>query len=252
MLSFWGIGSVGSYYLAYKFANIAYDRSLADSARDLTRQVTIVDGHEVLDLPPAAEKMFLTDEYDKIFFKVTNFSGQLLAGNPGLPSPSVQNWTEVPVMYDGTFKGHKLRIAARWYLPSGGTANQPVLVLVAETLNKRRILAGEILTALVIPQFVLIIAALLAVWFGISRGLQPLKVLRSEIAARSHRDLSPVEDGRAPLEILPIIHAINGLMDRLNKAMSAQQRFVSNAAHQLRTPIAGLMTQIDLALRERQ
>ena len=249
MLFFWGIGSIGSYYFAYKFANIAYDRSLADSARDLTRQITIVNGREALDLPPAAERMFLTDEYDKIYLKVTNSDGGLLAGEPDLPSPPVNSGSNDLIMHDGLLHGRKLRIASRYYLPSKSQSKRPVLVQAAETLNKRKIMANEILTALVLPQLLLILSALLVVWLGISRGLQPLQHLRREITARSHRDLSPVEDGHAPMEVLPIIDSINGLMARLDEAMSAQQRFVSNAAHQLRTPVAGLITRIDLALR---
>ncbi len=250
MLFIWCIGSIGSYYFAYKFANIAYDRSLADSARDLARQVTIVNGRETLDLPPAAEKMFLTDEFDKIFLKVTNSEGDLLAGEHNLPSPAVTSDSDALIMHDGIVQGRKVRIASRYYLPSKSQSKRPVLVQAAETLNKRKILANEILTALVLPQLLLILSASLVVWLGISRGLQPLEHLRSEITARSHRDLSPVEEGHAPMEVLPLIDSINGLMARLDNAMSAQQRFVSNAAHQLRTPVAGLITQIDLALRQ--
>src|SRR5208283_4834697 len=243
MLFVWGIGSAGSYYFAYKFANTAYDRSLADSARDLTRQITIVSGREVLDLPPAAEKMFITDEYDKIYFKVIDSGGNLLAGEPNLPSPPVNSGSNDLIMHDGLLKGRKLRIASRYYFPPRGLSKQPVLVQAAETLNKRKVMANEILTALVLPQLLLILSASLVVGFGISRGLRPLQHLRREITARSHLDLSPVEEGHAPLEVLPIIDSINGLMARLDKAMSAQQRFVSNAAHQLRTPGAGLITQ---------
>ncbi|HXW68871.1 MAG TPA: sensor histidine kinase N-terminal domain-containing protein, partial [Dissulfurispiraceae bacterium] len=234
---------------AYKFANTAYDRSLADSARDLTRQITIVHGREVLDLPPAAEKMFVTDEYDKIYFKVIDSGGALLAGEPNLPSPPVNSGNNDLIMHDGLLKGRKLRIASRYYVPSRSPSKLPVLVQAAETLNKRKIMANEILTALVLPQLLLILSASLVVGFGISRGLRPLQHLRREITARSHRDLSPVEEGHAPMEVLPIIDSINALMARLEEAMSAQQRFVSNAAHQLRTPVAGLITQIDLALR---
>jgi len=250
MLFIWGIGSIGSYYFAYKFANIAYDRSLADSARDLARQITVVNGRETLDLPPAAEKMFLTDEFDKIYLKVTNSDGELLAGEPNLPSPAVHSRSNDLIMHDGLLLGRKLRIASRYYLPLKSQSKRPVLVQAAETLNKRKILANEILTALVLPQLLLILSASLVVWLGISSGLQPLQHLRSEITARSHRDLSPVEGGHAPMEVLPIIDSINGLMARLDEAMSAQQSFVSNAAHQLRTPVAGLITRIDLALRQ--
>ena len=249
MLFIWCIGSIGSYYFAYKFANIAYDRSLADSARDLTRQIIIVNGRDALDLPPAAEKMFLTDEFDKIYFKVTNSDGELLAGEPKLLAPPVNTGGNALIMHDGMVQGRKVRIASRYYLPSKSQSKRPFLVQAAETFNKRRILANEILTALVLPQLLLILSASIAVWLGISRGLQPLQHLRREITARSHLDLSPVEEGHAPMEVLPIIDSINGLMARLDKAMSAQQRFVSNAAHQLRTPVAGLITRIDLALR---
>lgn len=245
----WGIGSIGSYYFASKFANIAYDRSLADSARDLARQITIVNGREALDLPPAAEKMFLTDEFDRIYLKVTDSDGELLAGEPNLPPPPINSGSNDLVMHDGLVRGLKVRIASRYYLPSNSRSKHPLLVQAAETLNKRRILANEILTALLLPQLLLILSASLVVWLGISRGLQPLRHLQREITARSHRDLSPVEDGHAPMEVLPIIDSINGLMARLDKAMYAQQSFVSNAAHQLRTPVAGLITQIDLALR---
>src|SRR5208337_4997596 len=122
MLFIWGIGSVGSYYFAYKFANIAYDRSLADSARDLARQITIVNGRETLDLPPAAEKMFLTDEYDKIYLKVTNSDGDLLAGDPDLPSPPISSSSNVLIMHDGMVQSRKVRIASRYYLPSKSQA----------------------------------------------------------------------------------------------------------------------------------
>jgi two-component system sensor histidine kinase TctE len=203
-----------------------------------------------LDLPPAAEKMFLTDEFDKIYLKVTNSDGDLLAGEPNLPSPAVSGGSNDLIMHDGLLRGRKVRIASRYYLPSKSQSKRPVLVQAAETLNKRKIMANEILTALVLPQLFLICSALLVVWLGISKGLQPLQHLRREITARSHRDLSPVEDDHAPMEVLPIIDSINGLMARLDKAMSAQQSFVSNAAHQLRTPVAGLITQIDLALRQ--
>lgn len=250
MLFIWGIGSIGSYYFAYKFANTAYDRSLADSCRDLARQIIIVDGRETLDLPPAAEKMFLTDEYDEIYLKVTDSDGGLLAGEAGLPFPEANSGSSGLIMHDGLVRGRKVRIASRYYMPFKSRSKRPVLVQAAETLNKRKIMANEILTALVLPQLLLILSASMVVWLGISRGLQPLQHLRREIAARSHRDLSPVEDEHAPMEVLPIIESINSLMARLDKAMSAQQRFVSNAAHQLRTPVAGLITQIDLASRQ--
>jgi two-component system sensor histidine kinase TctE len=104
----------------------------------------------------------------------------------------------------------------------------------------------------VLPQAILILLAGFAVWYGVGRGLAPLSTLRREIESRSHRDLSALPEEQAPQEVQPLIHAMNDLLARLGAAMSAQQRFIADAAHQLRTPIAGLKTQTELALRQVQ
>ena len=101
------------------------------------------------------------------------------------------------------------------------------------------------MTAMVLPQLLLIMLAALIVWIGIGKGLSPLEKLARKIAARSHRDLSPVEESNIPEEVRPIIHEINELMGRLGKALEAQRRFIADAAHQLRTPLSGLKTQTE-------
>jgi two-component system sensor histidine kinase TctE len=105
---------------------------------------------------------------------------------------------------------------------------------------------------MVVPQSMLILLAGLAVWYGVGRGLAPLSTLRREIESRSHRDLSALPEEQAPQEVQPLIRAMNDLLARLAGAISAQQRFIADAAHQLRTPIAGLKTQTELALRQSQ
>ncbi len=243
------LSGVGTYYLSARFANAAFDHVLADSARDLALQVTVVNGVSTLNLPQAAVQMFLSDEYDKIYYKVTE-DGRFIAGDPSLPLPDIVSGPSgPPVMQFSVIGGKRVRIASRYFLPVGTVSGEPVLVQVAETLNKRRILAGQIITAMVVPQFILVALAALTVWLGIGKGLSPLRNLRKDIASRSHRDLRPVEESNAPEEVRPIIYAINGLMHRLGDAFEAQQRFIANAAHQLRTPLSGLKTQTDLALR---
>ena len=153
-------------------------------------------------------------------------------------------------MHNGLLHGQRLRIASRYYVPQGSQTGRPILVQLAETLNKRKILEREILAALVLPQLALIAAAALALWMGVSRGLRPMLRLHDEIATRSYHDLSPIEENHAPEEVQPIVHAVNDLMNRLEKAILSRQRFIADAAHQLRTPIAGIKTQIDLALRQ--
>jgi two-component system sensor histidine kinase TctE len=125
-----------------------------------------------------------------------------------------------------------------------------VQVQVAETLNKRRRLAWEMVASVVLPQLLLIVAATIVVWFGVSRGLRPLQRLRRAVSDRSHLDLSPVPLQDVPGEVRPLVEEVNELMARLGRTFDFQNRFVADAAHQLKTPVSGLKAQIELALRE--
>lgn len=124
------------------------------------------------------------------------------------------------------------------------------MIQIAETLSKRDRNLYEILAIMIAPALVMVLAAVLLVWFGISRGLTPLQKLQAEIAARSLRDLRPVPEDHAPEEVRPVIASLNTLLNNLAAAIDGQQRFLANAAHQLRTPLAGLQTQVEVALRK--
>jgi two-component system, OmpR family, sensor histidine kinase TctE len=125
-----------------------------------------------------------------------------------------------------------------------------VLIQVGERVTLRTESARQLLLRIVLPQALLILLAMFAVWYGVGRGLAPLSQLQREIEHRSHRDLSPLPESTVPREVQPLIHAMNGLLGRLGASIAAQQRFITDAAHQLRTPIAGLKTQTELALRQ--
>ena len=122
-------------------------------------------------------------------------------------------------------------------------------IYVAQTTLRRQALISEILGAVVLPQVCLIGLATLVVWIGVSRGLAPLEAVRQAIARRTQRDLRPVTEVKAPIEIQPLVRAIDDLLVRLNEDIESQHRFIANAAHQLRTPLAGLKTQTELAMR---
>jgi two-component system sensor histidine kinase TctE len=147
---------------------------------------------------------------------------------------------------DATLHGAPVRIAAL-RATSGGV---PATVAVAETRVKRQMLARQMLLGIILPQLVLILIAGLLVWMGVARGLAPLRQLRAAVAARSHRDLSPVAAGEVPAEVHPLLAALNELLARLSEVLSFQNRFIADAAHQLRTPVAGLKAHIEVALRE--
>jgi two-component system sensor histidine kinase TctE len=120
---------------------------------------------------------------------------------------------------------------------------------VSETTQQRQALIRGILANIVIPQLLLTLIALAVVWYGLKQGLRPLERLRHEVLNRKRDDLSQLDGSKAPAEVRPLIDAVNDLLERLKQVMAAQQRFVADAAHQLRTPFAGLKTQSELALR---
>lgn len=246
------LSSVVSYYYAFNFATVAYDYSLFDSALDISRQARIVDGQLRIDLPRAALDMLESDKHDRIYYMVNDAKGAFVAGYRGIPLPPEEAPPGKPVYYDGTYRGSPVRIAALNSLVMGAPGEDVILVLVGETLNKRRNLATEFLLGMLWPELLLIVLVGALIWYGVERGLRPLAALQREIGNRSHRDLSPLPEQNVPGELRSLIRAMNELLARLSGALSAQQRFIADAAHQLRTPLAGLKTQTELALRQKE
>ena len=121
---------------------------------------------------------------------------------------------------------------------------------VAETLEKRKTLATEIVKGTMVPQFVTLPLAVLLVWLALVRGIKPLAQLEKRIRARKPDDMSPLDDHAVPEEVAPLVSSINDLLSRLKASLTTQKRFLADAAHQLKTPLAGLRMQADLAQRE--
>jgi two-component system sensor histidine kinase TctE len=240
--------AVIGYYFALRFATLAYDRALFETARDISNQVKIVGGDIRVDLPDVTLNMIESDQWDRVYYMVSSAEGKFVTGNRGLPPLPAESPPNKPVYYDAQYLGQPVRVAALYR----STLNPASVILVqtAETLNKRRILANEILLGMLLPELILIVLVGTVVWYGIARGLRPLATLQREIGSRSSRDLSPLSETSVPDEVQPLIQSMNSLLVRLNEALSAQQRFIADAAHQLRTPLAGLRTQTELALRQ--
>ncbi len=239
-------GGITAYAIALRSATRAYDRALLDTALAIAGQIQIVGGVPVLNLPNQAEEILLTDRYDQVYFEVLGPENNFVAGHRGLPPPPWGMEEDGRLYYDGWYGGHSVRMAAFFTEQEG----VPLVILAAETQNKRNSLAHEILLSMLLPEVLLVVATLGLGWVGIRHGLKPVEDLRSELARRSHHDLSTVSTDQVPEEITPLVEELNHLLARLEASLTAQRHFVSDAAHQLRTPLAALQAQAELALRE--
>ena len=241
------IGAVAAYFLSLEPASDAYDQALVDVGLALGERVRVSGGSYSLDLPGAAERALRTDQYDTIYYSVRTPDGAALAGDPELPPiPAGRTAEDGVVAYDGLYRGQKVRVVAM-QLPCEG---RMCTIQVAETTRKRAALARTIVLSSVVPALLTALLALSIVWFGVQRGLRPLEALSAEIRARSARDLRPIDIAHSPDEAKPLVQGLNQLLGQLTEASRNQQRFLSNAAHQLRTPLAGLQAHTEIALAQ--
>lgn len=249
LICFIAIESVLSYFVTLHYVNETYDRWLLDSARSLTQEIKVKDGKVHVELPPAALEIFKWDEFDQTFFKIISSEQGMIVGDSFVPEsfdPSV-DWSR-PIFFEDEIRGEPVRVVSM--LVVRDETPDKIFVHVAETVNKRRDMMVDILLADLVPQIILTLFAGTYLLAGLKRGLKPLHVLADEIAQRSPRDLSPIAETHVFLEVRTLTDTINDLLARLAAAIAAQQRFVANAAHQLRTPLAGLKLQAERALRE--
>ena len=248
--------------VAQGIANLPFDRELGESVQLLARQVRFEPDAAAGTEPgratvqarlrsPSVVELLRVDDTDSTYFQVLGLDGTLVAGDPDLPVPDA-TWvgTGTPVFRQDTMRDDAVRVAAMWVPLPGDPKARAVLVQIGETLGKRSRLSTEIIKGVILPQFVILPLAVLLVWFALTRGIRPLSVLQQRIRERPADDLSPIDERVAPEELVPLVAAINGLLQRLDQSIAAQKRFLANAAHQLKTPLAGLRMQADIAARE--
>ena len=241
------IGAYAAYRVAVDPGAEAYDQSLVNTGVALGERIRVQDGRIGFDLPNVAERIARTDKYDEIYYVVRGPGGERIAGDAGLPRPSADaEPLDGVIAHDGEYEGKPLRLVTQ-HVPCG---DQDCTVSVAETTNKRLRLARDILVSSVLPLALLAVVTLALVWFGVARGLRPLQDLSRDIGARSPRDLRPLDAGKSPAEVRPLVDSINHLLGEVAEANRNQQRFLANAAHQLRTPLAGLRAHAELALAQ--
>jgi len=252
LLLLWPMSVTVTYLVAQSIANAPYDRTLGEQVELLADHVKESNGQVALQLPLPANELLRSDPTGSVYYMVLGLRGEFVAGDRDLPIPDEQ---EVPTPRRVKFRsdqirGTEVRIAYTWVEFRNAKGGKPALVQVAETLEKRSQLANEIIRGVIVPQFVVLPIAVVLVWFGLSRGLAPLTALQARIRARRPDDLSPIDPQAAPEELAPLVNSFNELLERMVQNLQAQRRFTADAAHQMKTPLAGLRTQAELALRE--
>ena len=236
-----------SYRVALRFAERAYDHALVEIARETSLHLGTADGRLRFDMPDAARKVIFNDPQDTLYYEITDARGALIAGAPLTGQQPV--WARSgPRLFDGQIDGHPVRIV-ELHVPAAAPDRAAGTVRVAETKIKRNELAREIVLSVIVPQVLLILLAGVLVWAGVVRGLSPLARLQDEIASRSYRDRRPVA-AEVPGEVLPLVDEINKLLERLDSVLTVQNRFIADAAHQLKTPVAALQAQLEIALND--
>jgi two-component system sensor histidine kinase TctE len=240
------LDAVACYFTALHFANLVYDRWLIDSTRSLAQAVRSEQGRIEFDVPRVALQIFQFDEVDRTYFKIVSARRGFLAGDNGLPGDPTVPSNGIRLA-DTTLQGQRVRVVSTRIAPPG--TDDSVTVSIAETLIKRTTLARDILLAMVAPQVALVGIASLLAWLGISRGLKPLTDLAAQIEARDQNNLTPVPQAGLPREARVLAERINALLVRVDSAIRAQKRFVADAAHQLRTPLAAVMLHAEWAQR---
>ncbi len=237
--------SIFDFQLAKRTANRAHDQALADNVYDLAAHLKRQLPSSDLDLTEEAEAMLRSNAPDMLYFSVSDAFGALLAGDADLPSQPFPKNDRIEFA-DGQYHGQAVRIASHRISSHG----QDFQIVVLETTEKRQQASARILTAMIVPNLAVVLATLLAVIFGVRQGLLPLHAVERDIAGRSANDLHEIDMAGTPAEIRPMLGRLNELFSLVRESVEIQQRFIADAAHQLRTPLAGLQTQLDLANAE--
>lgn len=236
-----------TYTVVLRFADLAYDRALEDTVDTIAGQITEDEGSIAIDLPAAAQKMILFDRLDRIFYSVSDGSGRVIAASESVPPPPEATALGGTQFYNSLIRNSPVRVVERAL--SLAPTQKPLQIRVAETMRKREVLAAEALAYMIAPQALFLSGLMLLLWNGVGRGVAPINRVRDAISGRSHDDLTPLETKGLPTELREQVQVINDLMARLDSIISSQRRFIGDAAHQLRTPVAVIRTQAEMAVR---
>ena len=258
VLAFVVLNTVSLYRQALAAADTAYDRTLLASAKAIGELLDVAADESPArlraSLPYSALEAFEADNRSRMYYRVAGFGGEMVSGFADLPAarppgrePSV--YAALVQFYDDSYLGEPVRMAVLLQPVAGVGGQGMATIQVAETLELRHTLARSLLVQTVWQQLLLVALIAIVVVFVVQRATAPVRLLSAQLRSRAETDLSPLPLANAPLELQPMIDATNTLMARLAHLLEHQKRFVRDASHQLRTPLAVLKTQVQSAQR---
>ncbi len=249
------VGGALAYRMALNYTEKAIDQSLTQTVRALARQVKPIGSGLLIDFPRAAQDIVEQDPKDRVSYMVSSPPGQFLLGNDRLPGPAValpQPANEA-LLYDTSVGSKPMRVALLEVDYGESASPQRLRVQVAKSLVVQQRLTAELIADMLAPLLALTTLLSMLVYAGILRGLQPLKRLQAQLGTRRDAALSaltPIELTQAPQEVHALAQAVNQMLAAVQRSLGQEKRFLNDAAHQLRTPLAGLISQTELALTE--
>ncbi|UUZ67697.1 sensor histidine kinase N-terminal domain-containing protein [Polaromonas sp. P2-4] len=250
------VNTVSLYSQALSAVNTAYDRTLLASAKSIGEQLDVTGYDEQSELrvtvPYAALEAFEADNQSRLFYRVSSLNGELVSGFAQLPFwrgriPSKPPYSALVDFYDDVFNDDAVRVAVLLQPVASPQGRGMAVIQVAETLELRKTLARKILVDTLWRQALLLVVIALVAVVVVQRATRPVRRLSAELQARPEGDLTPIAAPDAPRELLPLVDATNEVMGRLQHLLDNQKRFVRDAAHQLRTPLAVLKVQVQSA-----
>jgi two-component system, OmpR family, sensor histidine kinase TctE len=242
------------YRSALESANTAYDRMLVTTAYSVGDEVRHDANGLQVSVSFATLEVYEAGYSTRMIYRVNDLAGNLIAGDVDLPAykPNLRDIPASPTLlgiHEDRYGHAPVRVASIYQPVAYGASRVGAIIQIAEPMEFRKSVARNILWGTLVRQALLLAVVTLVTLSVVTRALRPLEDLRRQLDERQDDDLSEVSVPRAPRELQPVIGALNMLMERLHRQLDLQQRFVADASHQLRTPLAVLKTQLQSGLR---
>ena len=230
-------------------ASLVTDRLLAAAAAEIAEQIRVEDGRFVAEIPPSSLGLFASPARDRAVYQVLDPAGALIAGYPGVASPPTVPKVDAPVHYGGAFQGADVRLLAMAVPIATAEGERRAIVIVGETLREHARMTLELWSGDAVEQALMVALACGLALFGLNRGLRPLLALRDHVRRNGLESQSPFAPDAVQGELRPLVESFNESARQVKAQAAARRRFIDDAAHQLRTPLALLKTQANVGLR---